>query len=92
MKGYKTSKDYGRLKELLDAGHQVVIVWQHSTTLRLFSGIAEKHVSRDALNYTTVGYHLDAWSWFPQSSRESFEDKCKAIGFEYIVPEEADKA
>ena len=90
MEGYKTSRDYKHLKELLDKGQQVIIVWTHSTTSKLFSGIAEKHISRDAFNYTTVGYHLDALSWFPESSRESFEDKCKAIGFEYIVPEEAD--
>lgn len=26
MKGYKTSKDYKRLKELLDSGHKVIVI------------------------------------------------------------------
>ena len=83
MMKYKLSNDYKRLKELLDEGHQIIIIWQHDATLRLFAGIATVRGGVEG-----HWYSLDCWSYFPTINKESFESKCKKIGFSYIIPEQ----
>lgn len=87
MKGYKTSKDYGRLKELLDADYIVVVLWVHDATKNLFSDIARR-VSHIQGGVDGDWYSIGVWSYFPTINRESFEDYCASKGFSFIVPEE----
>ena len=86
LKGYKVSNDYTKLKEFLDKDYKVIILWVHSGTQRLFSGIAEK-VPPIPGGVEGNWYSLDIWSYFPTIDRDSFEKKCKSIGFSYIEPE-----
>lgn len=87
MKGYKTSKDYKKLKELLDNGYTVVVLWVHSTTRRLFAGIARR-VPHIQGGVDGDWYSLDSWSYFPTIDKAPFEEKCKSVGFSFIEPEE----
>ena len=89
MKGYSTSNDFKKLKELLDDGYLVVLVWAHSTTRSLFSGIAKRVLSKHGSN-DGDWYSLDCWSYFPTINKESFEDYCKSKGFSFILPEEGE--
>ena len=86
MKGYKISKDYKHLKELLDKDYKVVLVYRHDTTQRIFSGIANR-VSPISGGVNGFWYSLDCWSFFPTINKESFEDYCACKGFSFIVPE-----
>ena len=90
MKGYKLSTDYKRLKEFLDNEYTIVVIWVHSTTRTIFAGIARR-VPHIQGGVDGDWYSLDAWSYFPTIDKESFEDKCKRIGFQYIVPLEEDE-
>lgn len=82
---YNTSNDYTRLKELLDGGNAVVILWVHIPTMRLFSGIA-KRIEPIVGGVETPWYSIDAWSYFPTINKETFEEFCKKKQFFYIVP------
>lgn len=82
---YNTSKDYTCLKELLDSGKIIVILWVHVPTLRLFSGIA-KRVEQIPGGVDTPWYSIDAWSYFPTINKETFEEFCKKKQFVFIVP------
>ena len=87
MKGYRTSKDYKKLKELLDKGYIVVLLWVHDATSNLFAGIARR-VPHIQGGVDGDWYSLDSWSYFPTINRETFEEYCQGRGFTFILPEE----
>lgn len=66
LKGYKTSQDFSRLKELLDKGYWVVILWEHDTTKNIFPDIAKRvpHIDggsgRGLVLYRVLGIFPDA--------------------------------
>lgn len=91
LKGYKVSKDYKRLKELLDNGYTVVVLWVHDTTGNVFAGIA-KRVPPVKGGVEGNWYSLDSWNYFPTIEKKSFEEKCESIGFSFIEPDEPKKA
>ena len=82
---YNTSNDYKRLKELLDGGNIVVILWVHVPTMRLFSGIA-KRVEPIRGGIKTPWYSIDCWIYCPTMNKETFDEFCKKKQFVFIVP------
>ena len=87
FQNYKTSRDYTKLKELLDSDYSVILVWIHSTTLYAYAEVAHR-VPPVPGGVDGYWYHLGIWSYFPGINRESFEDFCKKQGFFYIVPQD----
>ena len=87
FKGYKTSRDYTKLKELLDSDYSVILVWIHSTTLYAYAEVAHR-VFPIPGGVDGYWYNLGIWNYFPGVNRESFEDYCKKQGFFYIVPQD----
>ena len=87
IKGYRTSADYTKLKELLDNGYTVVLVYIHDASRRLFSDIA-KRISHIPGGVDGDWYSLGCWSYFPTVDKMNFEDYCKSNGFSFILPEE----
>lgn len=89
MTGYNTSKDYKKLKELLDKGFTIIYLWRHDTTSRLFADIARKFVAKDGM----VIYDFSGWTNIPRRSKMTFEEYCSNIGLgglEFIIPDEND--
>lgn len=76
MKGYKTSKDYKRLKELLDAGNEVIISDEYGVNLARL---------RNKDNPDIISYDFGDFTIF--STRfERFEDILKSKEIEFIEP------
>ena len=69
---YKTSKDYKRLKELLDKGEKVIV---------LQCGVSPKIASKiDGIKYCyTLGYLDD-------STERGFFKLCRTLAIEFIEP------
>lgn len=89
MTGYNTSKDYKKLKELLDKGWTIVYLWRHDTAGRLFADIAKKVIAKDGM----VIYDLSGWTYIPETTDRSFEEYCSNIGLNglsFIIPENND--
>jgi len=88
MKGYKTSKDYKRLKELLDKGYVVICIADYNW--------GNGHASRDICRacredetYRISSRGIEYNSYWPGMHRyESFEDACKDSHIEFIEPTE----
>ena len=74
LKNYKTSNDYARLKQMLDNGEMVIVLWSHYETWNLYSGIACKYDDT---------YHIDVYLW-DKNSNMSFEQRCRSIGLNGI--------
>ena len=87
LKGYKTSRDFSRLKELLDNGYWVVILWEHDTTKNIFPDIARRVPHIDG-GVDGDWYSIGFWGYFPTINTDPFEVFCKRIGFTYIDPKE----
>lgn len=78
MKGYKTSKDYKRLKELLDGGHDVIVVGCRNNQLWIALG-------RD----DGERYDLGFMQWSEEYIKKvgwTFERYCKEFNVEFIEP------
>lgn len=86
LKGYRTSRDFTRLKELLDNGYRVVILWEHDTTKNIFPDIARRVPHIDG-GVDGDWYSVGIWSYFPTLNTDPFEVFCTRIGFTYIDPE-----
>lgn len=89
MKGYKTSKDYRRLKELLDKGYEVVCYADYYVP----PGIFFRDVCRARCDgnerYYITARGIEYTSYWPGMHRHrSFEDACKSCDIEFIEPEE----
>lgn len=87
LKGYKTSQDFSRLKELLDNGHWVVILWEHDTTKNIFPDIARRVPHIDG-GVDGDWYSVGCWGYFPTLNTDTFPVFCKRINFTYIDPED----
>jgi len=85
MRGYKTSKDYKRLKELLDAGREVVIAYPDI----FFPGRCEAYLAKkteDPICHKEC-YDFGIGLWY-ESSHAPIEERLKRLGIEFIEPTE----
>ena len=75
MKGYKTSKDYKRLKELLDNGYKVIVICDDCIGF----GVKEED---------TGDYYFGGKIGITYFNPELFEMNCEDDDLEFIEPEE----
>lgn len=78
---YKTSKDYKRLKELLDEGYHIITFYE------ILIG-DDTCIKKCAFAYRDVGYYLitnfNYYDW--QQAHISFEKICEKYNVEFIEP------
>lgn len=78
MKGYKTSTDYKKLKELLDEGYEVIIIKDSGNEIIITFAWKQLHFyhigNRTYNDGLVVGGH------------ETFEEYCKCMMVEFIEP------
>ena len=98
MKGYKTSRDYKRLKELLDQGYDVVCFctydfnenWKDKEGYHemIVTDICRARRTRD--NWYHIGARgLEYGTYWEDMNRyDSFEKMCENINIEFIEPTE----
>ena len=96
---YKTSRDYQRLKELLDQGYEVVCF----TTYDLYRGRPEKAkqmIVTDVCRAKLIKGSMSVYDryligvrghtfidyWVEQEKRWTFEEECEAENIEFIEP------
>lgn len=82
MKGYKTSKDYKQLKELLDAGQTIIVLWQEKVMKRKFQRAFAAFKDGDY-------YYLGVLCWaesYIKGAGWDFVPYCDAHNLEFIVP------
>ena len=106
MKGYKTSKDYKRLKELLDKGYEVVcfitydFLWRSQephepmmVTDICRAKFIKREQNRENDVYVIGVRGLSYITFWPNSNIYdfTFEDRCKAENIEFIEPTEEEK-
>ena len=104
LKGYKTSKDYSRLKELLDNGYEIICL----TTYDLRWRNKEPHeplIVTDICRGKFISYgeyrqndfylidgrgkvYVQYWPNDPKLNSFSFEEACAAENIEFIEPTE----
>lgn len=77
MKGYKTSKDYKRLKELLDKGYKVICLWTQNNLYPPRISFAEK-----IKDYYAVA------NWTCRVESKDFDLFCEIRQVEFIEPDE----
>lgn len=82
MKEYKTSKDYKQLKELLDAGRTIIVLWQEKVMKREFQRAFAAFKDGD---YYYLGVLCWAESYIKGAGWE-FAPYCDAHGLSFIVP------
>lgn len=84
MKGYKTSKDYSRLKELLDKGYAVVCL----TTYDFSPGNEVTDVCKATKyddTYRISARGIEYTSYWPGMHRyKSFEEACRESNIEFF--------
>jgi len=83
MRGYKTSKDYKRLKELLDNGYEVIVIAGGyapgiQPTLGIGRKSAEYYVLGTILTWAESYIEGCGWDWEPY---------CQINKVEFIEPE-----
>lgn len=88
MNGYKTSKDYKRLKELVDNGYRVVCFttydWDEGYDVTDIC-CAVQYDGRYQLSARGIEYGA---YWKGMKRFESFEDMCEHCRIEFIEPTE----
>ena len=81
--GYKTSRDYGRLKELLDSGYDVVCFCDYGNDMKDIC-----HAFADGDWYRLSSRGIEYCSYWPGMHRyASFEEMCKDSDVEFIEPD-----
>lgn len=101
---YKTSKDYRRLKELLDAGYSVVCFttydWLYHemephtpmmTTDVCMARLLDKDNKYAHYNISCRGTCYLVY-WLHDTNRTTFEEECELQNIEFIEPEIPDEA
>lgn len=76
MRGYKTSKDYKRLKELLDSGKKVIVICE------------EEYLGFGTYEKDTGDYYFGGRIGITYFSPDEFEKKCARDRLEFIEPTE----
>ena len=80
MKGYETSKDYKKLKELLNNGYEVIIIkdsGNENIVTSAWKNLQYYHIGNSVYNDgLVVGRH------------ESFEEYCSCMMVEFLEPNE----
>ena len=100
MKGYKTSKDYKRLKELLDAGYSVVCFTTYDwrwlelephEPMMVTDVCMARLLERDS-EYAHYGISCRGTGfldyWIHDTNKRSFEEECELQNIEFIEPNE----
>lgn len=89
MKGYKTSKDYRRLKELLDSGMEVICLGIIEDPHMTFARVASYHAAREDEEdgHIPEHYALPRRDVFVEEG-EDFETICEYSNIEFIEPTE----
>ena len=77
MKGYKTSTDYKRLKELLDSGYEIIIIIDSGNENIVTSACKHIHYY---LGNSCYNNGLVTWG------HETFSEYCTCMGVEFIEP------
>lgn len=86
MKGYKTSKDYKHLKELLDNGYQVVCFCTYDVNKGYYVTDVCKATCYDG-RYQISARGIEYGAYWPKMHRyKSFEDMCENRNIEFIEP------
>ena len=104
MKGYKTSKNYKRLKELLDRGYEVVCFTTYDFNWRniepheplMTTDICKARLLKCTANNKYDMYqfgvrglgYLDYWPNDPSMNSYTFDEACAAENIEFIEPTE----
>lgn len=99
MKGYKTSKDYKRLRELLDAGHSVVCFTTYDCEIRqmtphepmmvtdvCMARLLDRDNQYAHYNISCRGVCYVTY-WINDTNKLSFEDVCEREDIEFIEPD-----
>ena len=81
MKGYKTSKNYKRLKELLDRGYEVVCFIDLGYNWHKYSILARRELVQGIDAYLMVGF------WTVRAV-DDFVRSCNTYDIEFIEPTE----
>ena len=88
MKGYKTSKDYKRLKELLDKGYEVICIADYNKR----DGIVVRDICRAKKfrsAYLVLARGIEYCSfWEGMYMYATFEEMCEDSHIEFIEPTE----
>ena len=82
-KGYKTSKDYKRLKELLDEGFDVICFCDYGDQYRDLC-YAYKDDDWYRISSRCIEYNV---YWKDMHRYSSFEEMCKDSNIEFIEPQ-----
>lgn len=101
MNGYKTSKDYTHLKDLLDQGKEVVcfVTWnfniwrKEEEPLWVTDVCIGKVLSPDSPEYKHYSFSSRGQGfgdYWPSLHKFKFEDECESLKLEYIEPNEDD--
>jgi hypothetical protein len=85
---YKTSKDYARLKELLDAGYYIVcfIRYDASDTMTFHDICLARRIDSGDVGYEFSSRGISYLTYFPKYHNFTFEEICKTDGVEFIEP------
>lgn len=87
---YKTSRDYKRLKELLDEGKEIVCFVDYTTigyTSHHRDVCRARKTERDFEPYTFVARGIQYGAYTPVYDMYSFEDYMKELNVEFIEPD-----
>lgn len=87
-RAYKTSKNYARLKELLDAGHYIVcfIRFDASDTMTFHDICLARRISSGDAGYEFSSRGISYLTYFPKYHNFTFEEICETDGVEFIEP------
>lgn len=82
IKGYKTSKDYKRLKELLDKGFDVICFCKYGDE---YKDLCHAYNDEDWYRISSRCIEYNAY-WKDMHRYSSFEEMCKDSDIEFIEP------
>ena len=84
LRGYKTSQDYHRLKELLDEGYRIVVLFFDDEVAEMLKGNTSWPAWKYGPPYAING--CDHKRLFNANSFEEFEQQCIYFRIEFIEP------
>lgn len=87
MKGYKTSKDYKKLKKLIDEGLRIICLVPYDETSEEATCVCTASLYQGWYHISSLG--VEYGTYWPEMHRyKSFEDMCENIRVEFIEPNE----
>lgn len=82
VKGYKTSKDYGKLYEYIKSGIRV-LGWVYNDRVKMFDCVEIKYFPEDKGHF--IGTRGIAYSNYDKTLA-GFKKNCEYFDVEYIIP------